>query len=290
MKKRALCFLAAVLLLLLPASCPAEEECYHLNQELRGKVDADYGVPGYSGDVYCVDCGLLISPGEVTVPLDEPSDDYYPSVLSEGAGETDEEDPPAKADPPEEPKVPSEPEPPAEPELPAEPEPPAGPEMPAQPEPGVLPGEPEQPEPPVIPPEEPVTQPETPVTQPEAPVTQTEESALPDPPAARPEEPASPPETPPEPVLPEPGDTEKEAELPAVIPEPEPAEAETPAEPEPQAPAAPGGTRKSGWVPFSEKYPFRRVRMNPEPGIRAEPAGKLIWPRPESTLQQMLGE
>ena len=35
---------------------------------------------------------------------------------------------------------------------------------------------------------------------------------------------------------------------------------------------------------FSKDFPYRRVKMNPEPGIRAEAAGILIWPVPASPL------
>ena len=30
--------------------------------------------------------------------------------------------------------------------------------------------------------------------------------------------------------------------------------------------------------PFSEKYPYRRIRLTPEEGIRAEAAGTPVWP------------
>ena len=49
-----------------------------------------------------------------------------------------------------------------------------------------------------------------------------------------------------------------------------------------------GGTWNPRRKRFSEKYPFRRVKMNPEPGIRAKAAGTLIWPKATSPLQQLL--
>ncbi len=47
---------------------------------------------------------------------------------------------------------------------------------------------------------------------------------------------------------------------------------------------AEGQTRE----PFSSLYPYRRVRMQPEEGIRAEAAGILIWPVPSSPFQRLL--
>lgn len=52
----------------------------------------------------------------------------------------------------------------------------------------------------------------------------------------------------------------------------------------PEAPAASGAApssqspdEKAEREPFSEQYPFRRVQMEPEPGIVAPTAGELIW-------------
>lgn len=48
----------------------------------------------------------------------------------------------------------------------------------------------------------------------------------------------------------------------------------------------PAGSDSDGLVltpGFSELYPYRRVRMHPEPGIYAPAAGILIWPLPEGT-------
>ena len=39
---------------------------------------------------------------------------------------------------------------------------------------------------------------------------------------------------------------------------------------------------------FSRYYPYRRIRMTPEPNLRAVAAGIRIWPAAGSPLQQML--
>ncbi|MCR4657285.1 MAG: hypothetical protein K5770_13840, partial [Lachnospiraceae bacterium] len=43
--------------------------CEHLHTELRGKKEAGCTEPGYTGDLYCKDCGNLIEKGEV-IPVD----------------------------------------------------------------------------------------------------------------------------------------------------------------------------------------------------------------------------
>ena len=59
-------------------------------------------------------------------------------------------------------------------------------------------------------------------------------------------------------------------------------------------PASSGGSSggaaagKSDRDIVSENYPYRRVLMHPEPGIRAEAAGTLLWPLPSSPFQQLL--
>ena len=253
MKKRALCFLtAAVLLLLLPCASPADG-CDHVTRPsewiLQGYVDPQPGVPGYSGDFCCPICGAVKKKGQPIAALDI---------------EDPEPDAPAEPDPPAEPAAPAEPETPAEPEAPVEPVQPENPEQPETPE------QPTEPESPVQP-----TEPEQPVipAQPETPV--------------QPAEPESPP-------LPE---TPAEAELPPVVPEP-PAEESAPAADPASDPADSSGTgnppRKEPAPKerkrFSDLYPYRRVKMNPEPGLRAEAAGILLWPAAGSPLQQMLNK
>ena len=46
---------------------------------------------------------------------------------------------------------------------------------------------------------------------------------------------------------------------------------------------------KMRWEPFSRDYPFRRMKMKPKKGIRAEAAGTPVWPA-ASPFQGMIGE
>lgn len=48
------------------------------------------------------------------------------------------------------------------------------------------------------------------------------------------------------------------------------------------------GGNTAGRERFSTLYPYRRVKMHPEPGIRAEAAGILLWPAAVSPFQNML--
>ena len=222
MKKRALCFLtAAVLLLLLPCASPADG-CDHVTKPsewiLQGYVDPQPGVPGYSGDFCCPVCGAVKKRGEPLAPL--PLDD-------ENAEKTD--------------ILPENEEGgyelvPAEPATPAEPAAPAAPEAPAQP---AAPAEPAQPD---------------------------------TPPAAAAQE-----------------------ELPPVIQEQPPEEsapAEQPANPPASKPNTGNPPRKKPAATqrerFSAAYPYRRVKMTPAPGLRAEAAGVPLGPA-GSPLQQLLG-
>ena len=64
----------------------------------------------------------------------------------------------------------------------------------------------------------------------------------------------------------------------------------------------PSSGGSSSWTPrrrnlalypfFSERFPWRRLRMTPEKGIIVRPAGKLVWPMPQgsSPLKNLLGE
>ena len=81
-----------------------------------------------------------------------------------------------------------------------------------------------------------------------------------------------------------------EQEEPAVDPEAVPAEIPIPESEtgsEEQSAGTAGEIRNSGRRRFSVQYPFRRVKMNPDPEIRAEAAGTLLWPGASSPLQQM---
>ncbi|MBR5203113.1 MAG: hypothetical protein IKW45_07600, partial [Clostridia bacterium] len=59
-------------------SFASSESCAHNNTEVRDAVEPDYGVDGYTGDTYCVDCGELIAEGEVVEKL------YYKSKTYTG--------------------------------------------------------------------------------------------------------------------------------------------------------------------------------------------------------------
>ena len=234
MKKRALCFLAAaVLLLLLPCASPADG-CDHAIKPsewiLQGYVDPQPGVPGYSGDFCCPVCGAVKQRGQQIAPQ-----------------EIVEPEPDAPA---------SEPDPPADIPSGQEEEPPAEPDQP------VTPPQPQEPEAPPA-----------------------------DPPAPQPE--ASAPESAPEsaPAAPQ-SDT---SELPPVVPETRPEEsapAEQPANPPANKPNTGNQPRKKPAPTvrerFSAAYPYRRVKMTPAPGLRAEAAGIPLGPA-GSPLQQLLG-
>ncbi|MBP5726863.1 MAG: hypothetical protein J6Y48_07280, partial [Clostridia bacterium] len=77
--------------------------------------------------------------------------------------------------------------------------------------------------------------------------------------------------------------------LPPPVLEDDPEEPEQPAADAPLPPKPPvlGVVEDE---PFSERYPYRRVRMNPQENIWAPAAGTLIWPMPKSPFQQMLEE
>ena len=127
MKKRALCFLtAAVLLLLLPCASPADG-CDHVTKPsewiLQGYVDPQPGIPGYSGDFCCPVCGAVKQRGQQIAPQEivEPEPDAPASEPDPPADipSGQEEEPPAEPDQPVTPPQPQEPEaPPAEPAQP----------------------------------------------------------------------------------------------------------------------------------------------------------------------------
>lgn len=47
-----------------------DPSCYHYNTEIRNKVDPSMDTEGYSGDVYCQDCGALVRKGHVLPVVD----------------------------------------------------------------------------------------------------------------------------------------------------------------------------------------------------------------------------
>ena len=309
-----------------------EDECLHANWELRNFRYSDVGVPGYSGDKYCLDCGACFERGTETLPLEpnqgqdladqitndneqlQPGDSGQPEENTgsgnENPGGTDGSEPSGSGtsgtDSPQE-------QPPAGPETPeGESGEPSGQTPAAEPEEPVTPSEQQAGEPSSAEPEVPValtddTDPQQ-AADPEQPAVQPE--AQPEQQAAEPEQPvisadipsrsgaeeqASESEAPvrPQPDMPA-GQVseplpEETADQPAVIPDALPDEAEAPAAQEPDpAPSAGNPGQASGRKHFSEQFPFRRIRMNPEPGIRAEAAGSRIWPRAASPLQQMM--
>ena len=196
MKKRILCFLTAAVLILMPWIAPAEQdECLHKHWELRNVKSADIGVPGYTGDKYCLDCHSVFQRGKNTPALEPPAgaeldgsqDHAGDSSGSKSSGQSGKTSKTTKK-----------------------------------------------------------------------PAAKTKKQ-------------------------------KKQPTAPAAKTTPAPKKQNAPAEKKKQ-PSGKTETAGSRRVRFSKQYPFRRVRMNPIPGIRAEAAGILVWPRPASPFQQMLGE
>ena len=287
MFRRVLCFLTAAAFLLMPLAAPADP-CPHVDSSeyvLRGYVEPQPGKPGWSGDFVCPLCGEVMIPGGVI-------------VIGENGGQPDgrpapftpvnieEEEPEARPEP-ETPAQPAEEAEPEKPETPAQPEPPAQPETPAQT------GEQAEEEKPVTP------------AQPEAqaePAAAPEEAVVPANPGkadAEAEKPAEP-ETP---AVIAAGEESRAETVPEAEPEPLPEPVpETVSESTPSvviptgaegSSASPGGDQQTATTPgarerFSKRYPWRRVRMTPQPGIQAPAAGVLVWPVPASPFQQLL--
>ena len=215
MSKRILCLLTAAILLLLPWASPAEDdECLHKHWELRNVKKADVGVPGYTGDKYCLDCHTVFQRGKETPALESPagsaldgSQDQSGDSSESGSGQSGKPSEPTKK----------------------------------------------------------------PATKPTAKPTKK--------PATKPTA---------KPTV-KPKKQEKLPTAPSAKSTPAPKKQNKPAAKKKQQSGKKGtvGTRR---IRFSKKYPFRRVRMNPIPGIRAEAAGILVWPRPASPLQQILNE
>ncbi len=57
--------------------CYTTEYCAHENVEIRDAKDATYTEEGYTGDVYCLDCGEMIAEGEVIPVLGATSGNCY---------------------------------------------------------------------------------------------------------------------------------------------------------------------------------------------------------------------
>ena len=207
MSKRILCLLTAAILILLPWSSPAENnECLHKHWELRNVKNAGVGVPGYTGDKYCLDCHTVFQRGKNTPALEPPAG----SALD---GSQDQSGNPSGSG---------------------------------------SSGKSGKPKPTKKPTAKPTGKPTAK-------------------PTAKPKK------------------QEKLPTAPSAKSMPVPKKQSTPAANKKQQSGKKGsvGTKR---VRFSKKYPFRRVRMNPVPGIRADAAGILVWPRSASPLQQILNE
>ena len=199
MKKRALCFLTAAFLFLLPWAAPADG-CLHSDPSayvVRGRVEPQVGVAGYSGDYYCPLCGAKMVSG-YPLPALEPPAGPGSQTQSGSSG--------------------SEPEKPVQPKQPADPAP-AKPEQSSGP-----------------------AKPEVPVSYPDPGNSKTEQ------PASRENSPAA-------------GTKNSKS-----------------------------GNRAAASKRFSADYPYRRIRMTPVPGIRAEAAGTPVQPKAVSPFQKMLSE
>ena len=212
MSKRILCLLTAAILLLLPwASLAEDDECLHKHWELRNVKNADVGVPGYTGDKYCLDCHTIFQRGKETPALEPPAGSALDGSQDQSgtSGQSGKQSESTK-------------KPTAKPTV----------------------------KPTAKPTKKPTAKPSTK-------------------PTAKPKK------------------QEKLPTVPSAKPTPAPKKQNAPAAKKKQK-SEKKETDGSKRVRFSKKYPFRRVRMNPVPGIRAEAAGVLVWPKPVSPLQQML--
>lgn len=57
----------------------------HTRTELRNAVEAAAGVEGYTGDLYCKDCGALLETGSVIAALPEEAPEAAPKGITTGA-------------------------------------------------------------------------------------------------------------------------------------------------------------------------------------------------------------
>lgn len=248
MTKRALCFLSVLLLALLPAFASAD--CTHHNDDgvpyplfPQGYIPPQVGVPGYTGDQCCTNCGAIVIRGSEIPALDPPQEE-----------EANKREDPVPVPAAEQPVV----------------------EQPVVAQPVV--------EQPVVPQEQPQA-PSQPA-QPEAPV-QTVQNTQPETPAQQ--APVQPPET-------------KQGSQPASspandLPAPPPENVSQP-QTQQQAPSgqsapATGGSGRSAKTarqPFSALYPYRRVKLAPQPEILAEFAGVLLWPVAGTPFLNLFGD
>lgn len=278
MIRRILCFLTATVMILLPWAAPAveedEEECLHLHWEVRNSKPADVGVPGYSGDKYCLDCHRIFERGRNTLPLEPNKGEDLANQINKdnellqggGNGQQKVNDPPEQQQQQQEQQAPKQ-------------------GQPVQQQNQTQPASDAQPQT-----EQPVQQPQQEPQQSQA--AEPEEPVIP---AGEPLPPAQPhPDLPSEPAEPagpmKETQPEEEDAQPAVIPESAPQEDPEAPDPENTNPADGNPSRNTKRVRFSDTWPFRRVRMTPEPGILAEAAGIRIWPGTASPLQQMIGK
>ena len=296
------------------------------NYYLEGYIEPLPGIPGFSGNVRCNICGEIVYPGQVCYiddmydPMNPPTDKPDPRITDAPPqyGEPQETDPdnPVNPDKPANPGQDNPQDPPANPDNPNNP---ADPVIPGQTDPQEQPADPENPEQPVTPgqanQEEPESNPENP-EQPVIPAKQETQESLTEP--EEPVQPASPaqqdqgsdqvqPEEPLQPADTAPPEDTTDPEQPFIPPEQDtPADPEVPPEITATPPPVPGENDPSGPVvtpsplgnrtvrgvivkePFSEKYPFRKVKMTPQKDIRAKAAGVLLWPTVQSPFQQML--
>jgi hypothetical protein len=302
MKKRYFLILTALFLLLPVLSAFALNPCEHYpgqvaDHELEevNKIPPQEGVAG-SVDLRCPICHQIVD--SVILPA-------LP-MPAEHPASSDAENPPAAA-----PAFQPDPEPAIQPEASAQQEAPAQPEAPVQPETPVQPEAPVQAEAPA--------QPETPA-QAEAPA-QSETPAQPETPVqpetpARSETPAQS-ETPVQPEAPAQAAGGTEAVAPAEAGSPAQATAAEPpkvqdvtANEPPQTggavagsgtvgtPARSGALKNTGGQAAADTqngvkvrtFPYRRIRMKPRPGIRAEAPGDLIWPVYGTPFQDLFSE
>ncbi len=297
MGKKRRCLLWAALLALVMLVPSTGLACEHYNVSIfydqlvpaGNRVEPQIDVPGYSGDLLCPECGQVCERGVVLPALPDPAA-HPASTDAETAGGGTEQGGQEKQ---EAETVPGGTEgdglKPAQPEEPSQP---AGSEQPVSPsgqenqEPPVPPEEP-APQAPQVQQEEPAQQ-EQPVQQeqPASGGTEPEKLAaaepVPEPPAAA--EPQPPAEKPAE---------EKSAERPPQVKEeaaPVPVQKEN-GETESAGTSSGGGGGGTAKQDAEKKAPafgfsFRRTRFKPEPGIRAEAAGKLVWPVSASPFRQ----
>ena len=265
MKKRAFCFLAAAVLLLLLLPAPAlacdhtDEDGEPLKYVRKGYVAPQIGVPGYSGDLCCPKCGAVVIKGETLPALENPA----------GPGSGTDPDPPQKTEAPKPTEKPtSAPTDTPKPTKAPTPEPTATPQPTKAPTPTPT-----------------ATPKPTKALTPEPPATPKLTKAPMPEPTTVPKPTATPKLT--EKPTPEPTKVPKVTKPPKKTRAPE--NTKKPASTGPgkrgRDPAAADGTL--GRERFSERFPYRRVRMRPEEGIRAEGAGILVWPAAISPFQSM---